>query len=241
MSDKLPEIAKILDDTKIRPMSDFSILNPNTFKKTNASIDQESKDPKMPIDQNRIEIKVNKTEGYNESVNEVVKSVVVRAKVEADRSNNKDNIARYNQVVDFAIDNSFISRQELELRYQEEKLRLEVKNDVETAESVLKKVDSIIAKAEEILKNIESFQPESFEEIYFVGMKLEAIMELKLDPDTLHEVQNALKRIKNVIRDVENKIEYNKNELFNKTDNNTVSTRPLSFFSGLFKPYSYQA
>lgn len=235
MSDKLPEIAKILDDTRIRPVSDFSILNPNTFRKTDASIDQESKDPKMTIDQNKIEIKVNKTEGYNESVNEVVKSVVVRAKVEADRSNNKENIARYNLVVDFAIDNSFISRQELELRSQEEKLRLETKNDIETAESVLNKVDSIIARAEEALKNIEKFQPESVKEIYFVGMKLQAMLELKLDSNTLNEIQNALKRINNVIGQIESKVKYNETA----KQKSSESKSPLNIFSGLILPLNF--
>lgn len=236
MSDKLS--SSVLDGIGTRPLSDFSNLESKSFKAVRTIEKQPDKKitPLLNPD-----IKVTKIEDYDNSVNELVKSVVVRAKVEAGRSNSNENIARYNHVVDYAINNFLIDKQELEIRYQEEKLRLEVKNDVETAESVLKKVDSIIAKAEEILKNIESFQPESFEEIYFVGMKLEAIMELKLDPDILHEVQNALIRIKNVISDVESKIEYNKNELFNKTDNTTISTRPLSFLSGLFKPYSYQA
>lgn len=230
MSDKLPSSA--LDGISTRPLSDFSNLESKSFKAFRITEKQPDKKTTPLLNP---EIKLTKTEDYDNSVNELVKSVVVRAKVEADRSNNNENIARYNHVVDYAVNNFLINKQELEIRYQEEKLRLETKNDIETVESILNKVDTVIARAEEGLKNIDNFQPESVEEIYFVGMKLKAMLELKLDSNTLNEVQNALKRISDVIEQIESKVKYNQTI----EQKNSEFKSPLNLFSSLFPPMNF--
>lgn len=224
MSDKIAEVPSILTDISTRPLSDFSILKPNSFKEV--QITEESSDKKiMPL--LNPEIKVIKSEDYNKSVNELVKNVVVRAKVEAGRSKNEVNIAKYQEIEKYAVNNGIIGQEELNARFE-----AVVKEDVQEAESVLKEVDSAIEMAVSALKNIENFDPANFTEIYFVAMKLDSILDLKLDSSTRRDVENAKKRIHNVMELIEKNVEYNKSTV--QEGSNIQS--PFSLLSRLFAP-----
>jgi hypothetical protein len=222
MSDKLS--SSVLTELDTKPMTHFSGLMPDSFKKV--QIKEETSDKKMmPL--STPEIKVIKSKEYDESVDELVKRVVVRAKIEAGRSKNLDNIKRYAEIESYALNNSIISQEELNARFE-----AVVKEDVQEAESVLKEVDIAIEMAVAALKNIENFDPANFTEIYLMEMKLVAMLDLKLDSSTKHNVENALKRIHNVMGLIEKNVEYNK-----KTEEKDGEVKsPLSIISSLLVP-----
>lgn len=200
MSDKLS--SSVLDGLTTRPLSDFSNLKPDSFKAV--QIAEESFDKKMmPL--SNPEIKVVKSKEYEKSVNEVVKNVVVRAKVEVERSNNKDNILEYNKVIDYALDNQIISHEELDAKYQ----KFVLKENNSRAEAALKLAEETIAKVESTLQKLENFEPEEFSEIYFVGFELQGLLELNLDRDTKTKVSHALDSVRLVIAHIEKKVDKN--------------------------------
>jgi len=222
MSDKLS--SSVLDGISTRPLSDFSNLESKSFKAVRI-IEKQPDKKILPLLNS--EIKVTKTEDYDNSVNELVKSVVVRAKVEAGRSKNEENIAKYQEIEKYAVNNHIINQDELNARFE-----AVVKEDIQEAESVLKEVDNAIEMAVAALNNIENFDPTNFTEIYFVAMKLNSILDLKLDSSTRRDVENAIKRIHNVMELIEKNVEYNKPAV----DEHSNIENPFSLFTQLFSP-----
>ncbi|MFZ3301726.1 MAG: hypothetical protein WA152_03375 [Microgenomates group bacterium] len=214
----------VLDGIETKPLSSFDGLKSSNINKV--QIEERRSDDKVMSVLNP-EIKVVKSEYYEESVNELVKNVVVRAKVEAGRSKNDENIAKYQEIEKYAVNNHIISQDELNVRFE-----AVVKEDVQAAETVLKEVDSAIEMAVAALKNIENFDPANLTEIYFVAMKLDSILDLKLDSSTRHDVENAIKRIHNVMELIEKNVEYNKSTL----EEHTNIENPFSFLTQLFSP-----
>ncbi len=217
---------------KVRAALDSSVTPPLksldlSFKATNALINDENKIGTATMSAMPEKLTEEQLIKYNESINEVVKGVVVRAKVEAGRSKNEVNIAKYQEIERYAVNNGIISQKELDARFE-----AVIKEDVQEAESVLAEVDSAIEMAVAALNNIENFDPADFTEIYFVSMKLDAILTLKLDSATRNDALNAKKVVGNVIRDIASKVKYNRTS--DEKDSKVES--PLIIVSNFFAP-----
>jgi hypothetical protein len=232
MSDiSVAELRNHVDGVNIPPMATFNALKPEVIAKVenvtaNPITSESVAMPAMPEKMTEEQLKK-----YNESVNEVVKGVVVRAKIVAEKNGNPENVKKYNELIESVIKREIMTPQELESRVLETKAQDERNENKIRAEAALKKVEEAMAQVEAAIKNIENFSPEDYSDIYLVNFELQGLLQLDLDPVTKSKVEIAHINLGLVIKDLEERVD----KVLNP-DNGDEVKNPLSIISGIFAP-----